>query len=292
MHRTFGLLTLLLTISACSVRRGPTAAPVASPPFASIGVEHRVSVPWLPPRVRNFGPLIETASRKHGVDANLLAIIVLVESGGDPNAKSAAGAMGLMQLMPPTAAELAARRGLTAHHDWRLLDPGYNIDLGADYLAQQVRRFWTGRSDPTVERASGAYNGGPGRMRRHLDHGEELPGETQRYQRWVVGMWRERHQPRSATFASWFAQGGERRLAQNRVHPISPLVVGPTTGAQPMPCGSSCASLLALTTPTMTAASPLAAPTPSPTSAPIRIATISSTSSSLRVGLQSSSESE
>ncbi len=211
MHRSLGLLTLLLLAPACSMGQPPPAPPVV--PYASIGVEHRVSVPWLPPRVRRFAPLLEAASRQHGVDANLLAIMVLVESGGDPNAKSPVGATGLMQLMPPTAAELAERRGITDHHDWRLLDPGYNVDLGAEYVAQQVRRFWTGMSDPTVERVAGAYNGGPGRMRRHLEQGEALSSETKRYQQWVLGMWRERHQPHSPTFATW-SQAGERRSSQ------------------------------------------------------------------------------
>jgi len=232
MHRISGLLALLLLAPACSLR--PAASSPAAPavPYASVGVEHRVSIPWLPPRVRRFAPLLEAASRDHGVDANLLAIVVLVESGGDPNAKSPAGATGLMQLMPPTAAELAERRGLTDHHDWRLLDPGYNIDLGADYLAQQVRRFWTGQSDPTVERAAGAYNGGPGRMRRHLEQGETLPTETQRYQQWVVGMWRERHQPRSVAYASWYQAGGERRLAQSQNQTSRPAALGLTRAAK------------------------------------------------------------
>ncbi|MEM6788198.1 MAG: transglycosylase SLT domain-containing protein [Myxococcota bacterium] len=213
MRRIVAMLLFGWLLTGCALLRPEAPSPASAAAFPVTGVEHRISVPWLPMRVRRFAPLLETASQRHGVDANLLAIVVLVESGGDPNARSGAGATGLMQLMPETAAEIAARRGVPDHQDWRLLDPGYNVDLGADYLAQQVRRFWTGMSDPTVARAAGAYNGGPGRMKRHLDQGAPLPAETQRYQEWVVGMWRERHQPRSSTFASWVGAGGEQRLA-------------------------------------------------------------------------------
>lgn len=177
---------------------------------------HRTSIPWLPPAVARHARIIDEASVRHGVDANLLAVVILVESGGDPGARSPAGAAGLMQIMPKTGAEIAARLGI-AFDEQRLYEPAYNVELGAFYLGEQVRRFWTGRAEATVAYAAGAYNGGPGRMRRHLEAGARLPEETARYQSWVAGMWRERFMPRSATFAAWQDAGGRRLLASQSV---------------------------------------------------------------------------
>ncbi len=179
-----------------------------------VAVQHTTSVRWLPASVRRFAPLIEQASFRHGVDANLVAVVVLVESGGDPFASSPKGAMGLMQVMPATARDIARERGIVGHVDARLYDPAYNIDFGAYYLAQQMRRFASVDAVRTTEHAAGAYNGGPARMDRHLRSGEALPTETMRYKRWVAGMWMDRHLPESPMFREWWTAGGERLVAR------------------------------------------------------------------------------
>ncbi|MEZ4446206.1 MAG: transglycosylase SLT domain-containing protein [Polyangiaceae bacterium] len=215
--RLLGLLALLAALGGCA------SAPATRPPptmAANPVVAHRVSVAWLPPTVSRFAPTIEAASYRHGVDANLLAIVILVESGGDPYAQSPAGAKGLMQLMPATAADVASRRGIVGHNELRLLDPAYNIDLGAWYLARQIERFWTGQPDATVDQAAAAYNGGPGRLARN----EPMPLETQSYVRWVGGMWRERHLPYSDTFGGWMRAGGDRLVSRATTAPIPPLL--------------------------------------------------------------------
>jgi len=178
---------------------------------APLLVQYRVSTAWLPQAVRRFAPQIEAASRQHRVDANLLAIMVMVESDGDPHAKSPAGAIGLMQLMASTARDIAKRRKLALHRDELLYHPGYNIDFGAWYLAQQIRKFWTGDGASTVALAAAAYNGGPGRVRRHLRDGSPLPSETQNYQQLVVGMWRERFMPSSPSFTNARAGGASKK---------------------------------------------------------------------------------
>ena len=71
------------------------------------------TIQWLPPSIVRWLPLVEAASTRHGVDPNLIAIIALVESGGNPNAKSPSGAMGLMQVMPLTGRDIAQRRGMS-----------------------------------------------------------------------------------------------------------------------------------------------------------------------------------
>ena len=177
-------------------------------------IQHSTSIRWLPASVRRFNPLIEQASFRHGIDANLLAIVILVESGGDPIATSPKGAMGLMQIMPSTAREIASQRNMLAHVDARLLDPAYNIDFGAYYLSRQMHAFRSNNPMLTVERAAGAYNGGPARMARHLNTGERLPAETMRYKRWVAGMWHDRHLPGSPMFSEWWSAGGERLVAR------------------------------------------------------------------------------
>jgi len=167
-------------------------------------------IPWLPGSVGRWWPQIVTAGEAHGIDPELLAIVMVVESGGHAAAASPAGATGLMQVMPATGADIAAQRGVAGFAPEQLWDPATNIDFGAWYLADQMRRFGNGGADGVVVAlAAAAYNGGPGTVQRHL-RGAALPTETQRYQQWVGGMWRERHDARSPTFDAWWAAGGRR----------------------------------------------------------------------------------
>lgn len=170
---------------------------------------------WLPATVRRWEAPIRAAAAEAGIDPALLAIVVLVESGGWSTAGSQAGASGLTQLMPGTAADLLAARGHDAlSDDWR--EATLNLELGAAYLAAQSRAFAgdaAGDVDRLVRLVAAAYNGGPGRLRQHLGPGgAALPAETQRYQRWVGGMWQERNDPRSPSFEDWRRAGGERLL--------------------------------------------------------------------------------
>ena len=84
------------------------------------------------------------------------------ESAFDPQARSRAGARGLMQLMPATAREWAQRLGLP-YSTARLHDPDYSIRLGTAYFANVLNLF-----DGTTELALAGYNGGPTRIRPSL----------------------------------------------------------------------------------------------------------------------------
>jgi soluble lytic murein transglycosylase-like protein len=93
-------------------------------------------------------PAIEAAAARHGLEPELLGALVWTESGFDPQARSGAGAIGLGQLMPGTAAEL----GVDPY------DPVQNLDGAARYLRQQIDRFGD------VRLALAAYNAGPSRV--------------------------------------------------------------------------------------------------------------------------------
>lgn len=167
-----------------------TAPAPATPRIDPLGVA------WLPASVRRHEDAIARAALRHGVDPGLLAIMVYTESRGRADAQSPAGARGLLQLMPSTAAEIAEVRGLPAPSPARLDEPAYNLDLGAWYIAQQLERY---RDLPL---ALAAYNAGPGRVAAYRRGEVELPEETRRYQATITALWRERWLPWSPTLAA------------------------------------------------------------------------------------------
>ena len=115
-------------------------------------------------RVEKHAPLIQAASVEAGLDPNLLAGVMMVESRGHVAAESKAGALGLFQLMLPTAEERAQLMNLPRPSRQALLsDAGLNTRLGANYLAWLLQRF-----EVDEERALIAYNAGPGRLKRWI----------------------------------------------------------------------------------------------------------------------------
>ena len=85
--------------------------------------------------------LVQGAAVRRGLDPWLVAALVETESRGDAAAVSDKGAVGLMQLMPSTAAWVARQQGRPAPPAARLLDPRENISLGTWYLAYLLRRY-------------------------------------------------------------------------------------------------------------------------------------------------------
>jgi|WetSurMetagenome_2_1015567.scaffolds.fasta_scaffold340798_2 soluble lytic murein transglycosylase-like protein len=107
---------------------------------------------------------LATAAEKHGVDPALLSALAATESGFNPSAVSSKGALGLLQLMPGTAARLGVQDAF---------DPVANADAGAGYLREQLDRFGD------VRLALAAYNAGPEAVQRY---GTVPPyAETQRF---------------------------------------------------------------------------------------------------------------
>ncbi len=86
------------------------------------------------------------------------------ESAFNSAAVSPSGALGLMQLMPGTAREVAGKVGVPYIQDKLTRDPAYNVSLGSQYLADMLQKF-----GGSYELALAAYNAGPGRVSRWLD---------------------------------------------------------------------------------------------------------------------------
>jgi len=105
--------------------------------------------------------LLREVAREFELDPNLLAGVMLAESSGRIDAQSHAGALGLFQLMLPTARERAELLGLDAPtRDELLSDARLNSRLAGSYLRWLVRRY--GAEEPALV----AYNAGPGRLDR------------------------------------------------------------------------------------------------------------------------------
>jgi soluble lytic murein transglycosylase-like protein len=112
-----------------------------------------------------YDGLVTAAAQRYGLDPAVLHGLIQQESGFNPSATSSAGALGLAQLMPGTAASL----GVT-----NPLDPAQSIDGGARYLRRQLDAF-----GGDVTKALAAYNAGPGAVSRY--GGVPPYAETQAY---------------------------------------------------------------------------------------------------------------
>ncbi len=115
-----------------------------------------------------FAAYITEAASRFSVPASWIRAVMRAESAGDVRAVSSAGAMGLMQIMPQTWADLRVRHRLGSDP----FDPRDNILAGAAYLREMHGRF----GSPGF---LAAYNAGPGRYEEHLATGRMLPAETQ-----------------------------------------------------------------------------------------------------------------
>jgi soluble lytic murein transglycosylase-like protein len=118
-----------------------------------------------------YNPLIEQAAARYGVDPAVLHGLIQEESGFDPNAESSAGAAGLTQLMPGTAASMGVANPL---------NPAESIEGGARYLSQLMAQFGGNTED-----ALAAYNAGPGAVQQY--GGIPPYAETQSYVSKVLG---------------------------------------------------------------------------------------------------------
>jgi soluble lytic murein transglycosylase-like protein len=134
-----------------------------------------VTLPQLAARRSALDPLVQRVAAQYGLHAGLLKAIIEVESGFNARARSPKGAIGLMQVMPATAAR---------YGDFDLYLPEQNVDVGARYLRDLLGLF---KGD--VRLAVAAYNAGENAV---IRHGYRVPAyaETMKY----VPMVMERYQ--------------------------------------------------------------------------------------------------
>jgi soluble lytic murein transglycosylase len=101
---------------------------------------------------------VDQVSRKYGVSPDMIFAVIQTESSFDTLAVSNRGAVGLMQLLPSTAREVAEELNIQWTDDRILWDPLTNIEMGTYYLRTLISRF------DNVEVALAAYNQGPNRI--------------------------------------------------------------------------------------------------------------------------------
>jgi len=148
------------------------AVMIAALPIAQASaLAETVEPPPTPPTASHpYTPHVAEAARRFGIPEAWIWAVMRVESAGNSRVISPAGAMGLMQIMPTTWAQLRTRYGLGADP----FDVRDNITAGAAYLREMYDRYGN------VSAMLAAYNAGPGRYDEHL-RGRSLPTETRAY---------------------------------------------------------------------------------------------------------------
>ena len=162
-----------------------------------------------------YGDVLAEQSRVRNLDAPWVLGLVRQESRFIADAKSPAGAKGLMQLLPSTARWVARKIGMKGFHPSRVSQPRVNVALGTFYLGHVLGGF-----DGSPVLAAAAYNAGPGRARRWCDakplegaiYVETIPfEETRQYVKKVM----------ANTLYYHALSGGERRSLTSRLGTIA-----------------------------------------------------------------------
>ena len=199
------MVILIGSLLALGVRSLPTvdAIPAHSADQQTIGLSTYMTTklsPVFTPEIQFWGSAISRWAAAAGLDPNLVAVIMQIESCGDPSARSSAGAMGLFQVMP--------------YHFLASDDPyapDTNAARGLDYLK---RSLMAANNDARL--ALAGYNGGIGVISRSEWN---WPAETIRYAYWGSGIYQDAVSgaAESSRLNEWLAAGGSgmcRRAGQ------------------------------------------------------------------------------
>lgn len=129
-------------------------------------------------------PHLENAALSVALDPALVMAVAAAESAFNVDAISHKGALGLMQIMPATAARYGVGAGAYGDGSHAVMEPKVNAQVGSRYLADLLRMF-----DGDTELAVAAYNAGEGAV---IKHGRRIPPypETQRYVEKVMRLYR------------------------------------------------------------------------------------------------------
>lgn len=207
---------------------GPGAPGYRTPPPSLVASRGQHALPELPPappfsrsdreRIAAMQPWVEQVAATRELDPDLVNGVIWVESRFEPRAQSPAGARGLMQLMPATAAEMAKQLGRPVA---RVYDPELNIEMGSLYLLLMLDRF---DGDETL--ALAAYNAGAGNVSKWMAEDGELPPRSLQYVENVqrarlrfVAMRDERQVPGSADDRTLLAAAPAREETRGEVPP-------------------------------------------------------------------------
>ncbi|MEN8172946.1 MAG: lytic transglycosylase domain-containing protein, partial [Chloroflexota bacterium] len=153
--------------------------------------------PFFTPEVQRWGEKITIWSQRWGMDPNLIATVMQIESCGNPKALSGAGAMGLFQVMPYHFAV-----------DDDPFKPVTNAERGLNYLKNALDT-----RDGDYRLAFAGYNGGINGAKQPEN---AWPAETQRYVYWGTGIYEEAKKGASSSrrLNEWLSNGGASLCAQ------------------------------------------------------------------------------
>ena len=142
---------------------------------------------------KTYKEVVSVYHEQYEVDENLIFAVIKAESNFDPNTISAKGAIGLMQLMPDTAKDVAVKNGIdldVSNMEQELCKVNKNINIGSKYLSILLQRY------NSVELALAAYNAGIGTVDSWIEKGiikedgsniENIPyKETNQYVRKIL----------------------------------------------------------------------------------------------------------
>ena len=155
----------------------PDAAPIAAAAPVAASVPAKAPVP-AQIKAKSTDQIVREASRVQGVDSDFIHSVIQQESGGNAKAVSRAGARGLMQLMPGTAAQLGVADSFS---------PEQNVHGGARYLRELLERY-----HGDAIKALAAYNAGPGAVDRY--RGVPPYRETRLYVQRIVRQYNSKKQ--------------------------------------------------------------------------------------------------
>jgi soluble lytic murein transglycosylase-like protein len=165
------------------VEPAPTPVPAAIDPALSLADADPVAdTAWIDAVLMRRAPTLSTRARaalalevsgaaEYGLDPLVVLSLIAQESRFDPGARGQHGALGLMQIRPFVARDVAHRHGIPWQGHSTLLDPAHNVAIGTAYLGEILRQFGD------LELALAGYNMGPTRLQRMLARGDEPKGE-------------------------------------------------------------------------------------------------------------------
>lgn len=175
--------SLGLTEAPTQLDAAPAPQPVAHAPASGALAKLRTFFDFSP-AYKAVRQHVHAAAERYDIDVELLQAVIMTESGFNAHAVSPRGAVGLMQLMPRTAAQYGVAARPRAPIARQLTDPSTNIGAGARYLRYLLDMF-----PGKVDLAVAAYNAGEGSVQRA---GNRIPKfrETQKYVKNVMQIYR------------------------------------------------------------------------------------------------------